>query len=460
MAKVQTGYPRFVIHKYITQMAEELLARSGLVDRIGFAVTSVNAAKELGEFLGTDEFSFEERQGFAFVHAPDSPEIQARAKSFLQHTGFSVSSRQAEDFLAERGLLEVEAEETQTGDAENRVRHELTDAMGEEVLPEAILLANSGANAFYALFRTARDILATQGRTIWIQLGWLYVDTIKVLEKFMDGQDEVVAMHNVTDLSRLRRLFAERGGEIAAVVTETPTNPLFQTCDLDEIRDLCRTHGAMLVADPTMASPRNAKVAGHADVIVNSLTKYAANEGDVMLGCLAFTKHSTFREKLIAPTREHIAPPYPRDLARLAHEMRDYPELVERMNQNLMQLAAFLERHPSVKKIHWAYSEPFRANYEKLAGEGNPGCMLAFETKGPVNMFYDRVRMLKSPSFGTKFSLLCPYVYLAHYDLLQDEAGLAKVTEAGLVPELIRVSVGIEDPEEIIAVFNEALAGT
>ncbi|SVB72988.1 uncharacterized protein METZ01_LOCUS225842, partial [marine metagenome] len=66
MAKVQTGYPRFVIHKYIARMAEELLTESGLVDRIGFAVTSVNAAKELGEFLGTDEFSIEQREGFVF----------------------------------------------------------------------------------------------------------------------------------------------------------------------------------------------------------------------------------------------------------------------------------------------------------------------------------------------------------------------------------------------------------
>ena len=180
MAKIQTGYPRFVIHKFVARMAEELLAERGLADRIGFTVTSAKAAEELGEFLGADEFSVEQGEGFAFAHAPDSPEIQANAKSFLQHTGFSVSSRQAEDFLADRGLLEVQAEEVEGGDTENRVRRELADAMGEEVSPEALLLANSGANAFYAFFRTARDILATQGRTIWIQLGWLYVDKIKV----------------------------------------------------------------------------------------------------------------------------------------------------------------------------------------------------------------------------------------------------------------------------------------
>ena len=52
MAKVQTGYPRFVIHKYIARMTEELFLERGLADRIGFAVTSAKAAEELGEFLG------------------------------------------------------------------------------------------------------------------------------------------------------------------------------------------------------------------------------------------------------------------------------------------------------------------------------------------------------------------------------------------------------------------------
>ena len=454
MAKVQSGYPRFVVHKFVKKMVDELLNKKNLGDRAGFAVTSETAGQELVEFLDSTDFSIEQREEFSLVHGPDSEEVRALGKSFLQHTGLSVSSRQAEDFLTAEGLLGKKVERVEDTDAGGVIGRELSGALGTEISSLDIIPATSGANAFYGLFRTARKVLAAQGRTIWIQLGWLYVDTIKVLEKFTDGNDKIVTIFEVGDLSEVRKLFAERGSEIAAIVTETPTNPLLQTCDLDELRDLCRTSGAMLVVDPTMSSPRNVKVAGHADVIVNSLTKYTANEGDVMLGCLAFPKSSPFRETLLEPTRRRIAAPYRRDLARLAH---DYPQLVEQTNLNLMRLAEFLGGHPAVKKLHWAYSEPFRANYEKLAGAERPGCVLAFETKVPIKEFYDKVRLLKSPSFGTKFSMLCPYVYLAHYEMLQDETGLKTLAKAGLEPELIRVSVGIEPADEIIDVFKEAL---
>lgn len=456
--KIPAGYPRFVTHRLISRLINELLLEKGYQNRTGFALASRRAIDDFRKFLTPHEIEFEERNGFVLAHAKESPELQKAGKAFLQHTGFSISSRQAEDILADRGVATVRQEETEEEEnASVQARMQIADAMGEEISPENILLATSGANAFHALFRGTREHLADRSRTIWIQFGWLYVDTIKVLNNFCGERVESIAIHNVSDLSELRKLFSERGSEIAAVVTEVPTNPLFHTCDLDEVRDLCRANGAMLVADPTMASPRNVKVANHADVIVNSLTKYAANEGDVMLGCLAFPKSSTVHEAWIDKVRHYIAPPYSRDLGRLAFEMRHYPQLVEHTNKNLMELATFLESHPSVKKLHWSYSEPFGDNYRKLAGDEKPGCALAFELEGEIESFYDKIRILKSPSFGTKFSLLCPYVHLAHYDLMQNNQGRNLLASAGLSPELIRVSVGEEEVQEIISVFSEAL---
>jgi cystathionine gamma-synthase len=176
-----------------------------------------------------------------------------------------------------------------------------------------------------------------------------------------------------------------------------------------------------------------------------------------MLGCLAFPKNSTFQDGWIDRVRRYIAPPYSRDLARLAFEMSHYPNFVERTNKNIMELATFLKSHPAVKKLHWSYAEPFGANYRKLAGDGKPGCALAFELNGAIEPFYDKIRILKSPSFGTKFSLLCPYVQLAHYDLIQNNQGRNILASAGLSPELIRVSAGEEEVQEIISVFSEAL---
>ena len=456
--KISAGYPRFVTHRLISRLINELLLEKGYKDRTGFALASRSAIDDFQKFLAPHEIEFEERNGFVLAHAKESPELQKAGKAFLQHTGFSISSRQAEDLLAARGPATIRQEEIEEEENPSVLAcRQIANAMGEEVLPENILLATSGANAFHALFRGTREYLADQGRTLWIQFGWLYVDTIKVLSNFCGDRAESMIIHNVSNLSELRSLFSERGFEIAAVVTEVPTNPLFHTCDLDEVRDLCRTNGSLLVADPTMASPRNVKVANHADVIVNSLTKYAANDGDVMMGCLAFPNNSTVNDTCIDKVRHYIASPYSRDLARLAFEMRHYVDLVERTNKNLMELATFLESHPAIKKLHWSYSEPFGAKYRKLAGEEKPGCSLAVELKGEIEPFYDKIRILKSPSFGTKFSLLCPYVQLAHYELIQTKEGRNILASAGLSPDLIRVSVGEEEVQEIISVFNEAL---
>ena len=77
-----------------------------------------------------------------------------------------------------------------------------------------------------------------------------------------------------------------------------------------------------------------------------------------------------------------------------------------------------------------------------------------------MEAFYDAVRVMKGPSFGTRFTLLCPFLYLAHYDLVTSESGRALLAEAGIDPELIRISVGTEPYEEIEAVFVEALAAS
>ena len=72
--------------------------------------------------------------------------------------------------------------------------------------------------------------------------------------------------------------------------------------------------------------------------------------------------------------------------------------------------------------MHWAYQENHRENYEKVAGKNSPGCNLSFELEEDFESFYNRLEMLKSPSFGTEFSNCCPYVYLAHYSMIQSKA--------------------------------------
>ena len=86
--------------------------------------------------------------------------------------------------------------------------------------------------------------------------------------------------------------------------------------------------------------------------------------------------------------------------------------------------------------------------------------MLSFTLREDVSMedFYDRVSMPKGPSFGTVFHLLCPFVYLAHYDLVKSSQGRAHLKQNGLSPELLRLSVGLGKIEELCTVFEKALA--
>jgi cystathionine gamma-synthase len=83
--------------------------------------------------------------------------------------------------------------------------------------------------------------------------------------------------------------------------------------------------------------------------------------------------------------------------------------------------------------------------------------MISFTVASELAPFYDRLRLAKGPSFGLVTSLICPFMYLAHYDLVTTGAGRAELAANGIAPDLLRLSVGAEPAEEIIAALAEAL---
>ena len=119
-----------------------------------------------------------------------------------------------------------------------------------------MFLTSSGANAFYSLFREASRQAREEKRGIWIQLGWLYIDTIEVMALLTSRDEKVLTLHSPQDFSKLEKLFREHGSQIAGVVTEFPTNPLLQCCDLEKVRGFCNDYDSLLVVDPTMVSPK------------------------------------------------------------------------------------------------------------------------------------------------------------------------------------------------------------
>ena len=84
--------------------------------------------------------------------------------------------------------------------------------------------------------------------------------------------------------------------------------------------------------------------------------------------------------------------------------------------------------------------------------------MISFTLTGSLETFYDKLRLPKGPSFGMRTTLICPFMFLAHYDMVTTDDGRAALLANGLDPDLLRLCVGTEPVDDIIAALSEALA--
>ncbi len=456
-SQLTSGYPRFVVHPLLRAAGEQLLAAAGLAGHDIWLASSAAAARALADHVGAPARVLDGAALPAVVHPADEG-LSTKAKKYLQHTGTFLSSREAEDHLVRAGRLRAaEHEVLFAGDARAEVLGRVAGFYG--TTPDNVLLAPTGMNAIHGALRAGASIQRAAGRTKWVQLGWLYLDTIALLEKFTAATaDDYLHHDDVFDLDGLRALFEREAGRVAGVVAEVPTNPLIQTPDLPALHALCREHGVILVVDPTITSPLNVDVLPHADLVVNSLTKYTASEGDVILGAAILNPASPFAPALRAVLAGCLEPVYPRDLARLAAQIGDTPRVIATINRNTAAVVAFLEKHPRVTSLHWALHPESRDNYQRIArSPQSVGSMISFTVDGPLAGFYDRLRLPKGPSFGLKSSLICPFIYLAHYDLVTSDDGRAVLAANGIDPDLLRLSVGCEPADDIIAALAEAL---
>lgn len=459
IAALQAGYPRFIKHPCLQKLEaywQELFDKPG---QPVWPASSERMARLLEKHLACPAAKFQKHGGVSGLRIPADPEIDRQAKLFLQHVGGLLSSRQAEDYLVREGVIgQPFAEETCADDAEARIQEVVSPWLGS-VPAERLILCNCGMNAFYATFQAINEIQAPHGRRSWIKLGWLYADTMHILDKLAPAGARNLYHYNVFDLDALEAELERRPGEFAALITEFPTNPLIQSMDLDRIRELATKHGFYLVIDPTINSAANVDVSAEADIIVTSLTKYAANEGDVIYGAVAVQDRCPKASEIARRIGELGESPYPRDTQRLAAQIGNCQDILGTINRNTRQVVDFLSRHPKVDTLYWACAESSREAYiAKARSPEAVGSMLSFTLKGDMEPFYDRAEIKKGPSFGIKDSLLCPFIYLAHYALINSPEGRRYLQQAGIPPDLLRLSVGAEPIDDILAALETGFA--
>ncbi len=446
MRSICSGYPRFVCH-WMVRKVQALLGHRVV------AVRDPVAAEHLQRRTG---HALESIGGLPFgaLRLPDgcSAMLEQTIRYFLQHTGLQLSSRAAEDFLVQHGILAHAEPEScvHREEPEKVVLAYLARLYHAE--EQQLTLFPSGMSAFYAIFDAIETIQYQHGRWEWLQIGWLYLDTSAILNRYAK-ETRVFGIHA---LDALEAYLREHHRQVACITTEILTNPLLQTADIVRLSQLCRTYDIPFVIDISMPTPVNVDVLPYADVVIESLTKFASGHADVMAGAVVMGTGSHWPAEIQSCMMK--CKPYARDMHVLAHHIQDYTSRMQRINTTAELLTSYFRDHPHVQQVFGAKQKGSFAAYERVRQkDGGYGGVISVVFDRPLEDIYDHLGLLKGPSFGTVFTLCMPYVYLAHYDLVSTKDGRAQLRRHGVDPELLRISVGLEPVEEIMAAFDAVL---
>jgi methionine-gamma-lyase len=266
--------------------------------------------------------------------------------------------------------------------------------------------------------------------------------------------DMGIKVHQVgTDLGGLEEMATPR---TRCLYVETPTNPTLRLVDLHRAIGFAKKHKLVAVIDNTFATPilQNPLTMGY-DIVVHSATKALAGHSDVIAGVAIGNKHWMERIRHMVIYLGGSMDPGAAYL--LIRGVRTLGVRIERQCENAMAVAKFLEKHAKVSRVHYpglASHPDHKLAKKQMRGFGT---MLAFDLKGGLpaaRRFCDRVQLfLLAASLGGVESLVILPIYSSHYNMSAEELQRADVS-----PGTVRVSIGLEDPQDLIADLKQALA--
>ncbi len=304
-----------------------------------------------------------------------------------------------------------------------------------------------------SIFNAHRMLLEARGPMKSISYGFPYVDTLKILEKFGPG---CVFYGNGSseDLDDLEKRL-ESGERFLALFCEFPGNPMLKCPDLQRIRRLADAYDFGVVVDETIGNFINVHVLPYADVVVSSLTKIFSGECNVMGGSTILNPRGRYYQALKKVATFDYEDNYlAEDVIFMERNSRHFVSRIERINNNAEAICDILRAHPLVKTVYYPKYNTSRPFYDACkTPNGRYGGLLSFtfHTISQAIAFYDRIETAKGPSLGTNFTLTSPYVILAHFLELDWAA------QFGVPAELIRISVGLEDADDLKSRFAVAL---
>lgn len=241
------------------------------------------------------------------------------------------------------------------------------------------------------------------------------------------------------------------------IYVETPTNPTMILTDLAATARLAHDANITLAVDNTFLSPYfQQPIAMGADIVVHSLTKYLNGHSDAVGGAVVLTRQQD-ADRIYFLQRSVGAVLGPMDCWLVSRGIKTLAARMEQHNRNGMAVAQFLDSHPKVKRVLYPGLASHPQHDLAVRQQRGFGAMLSFDlgSLDAARRLLNRVRLCSlAESLGGVETLIC------HPGLMTHASMPAEVREkVGITEGLVRISVGIEDPEDLIADLDQALAG-
>lgn len=244
------------------------------------------------------------------------------------------------------------------------------------------------------------------------------------------------------------------GPRTRVVYAETPTNPLVRIVDLPALAEIAHTASALLVVDGTLGGPMNQRPLDlGADILVHSGSKYLNGHGDVIAGAVVAGRELTRSIRSAQQAAGAILDPHAAWL--MLRGMATYALRMRRHNESGLAVARFLDAHAKVGKVHYP-GLPSHPDHDlarrQMKGFGG---LISFElaSDAAARAVVDRTRLFGiGPSIGGLESLISQPANTSHHSVTPERR-----LEMGIAPGLVRISVGIEDVEDLLADLSRAL---
>ena len=283
----------------------------------------------------------------------------------------------------------------------------------------------------------------------------LYGGTYRIFTKVFE---ELGIKFHFTGMNNLEKVSSLVNSNTKMIWTETPTNPMLNIIDIEELSKISKSNNLLLVVDNTFATPYlQTPIDLGADIVMHSLTKYMGGHSDVVMGA-AICNDGKIAEKLYFLQNSCGGVPGPQDAFLVLRGIKTLHVRMQRHCENGKAIAAFLSKNSKVNNVFWPGFEQHPNHLVAKKQMRDFGGMISFDLNG--NNLNDAIKVVSNTKYFTLAESLGGVESLIGHPASMTHAAIPKEEreKTGVVDSLIRLSVGIEDIEDLISDLDQALS--